>query len=199
MGRNKLYQRDQVIEQALSVFYQKGFNATSLSELTEVTGLNKKSLYNEFGSKEGLFHCALQCYIQSYAEQWLPIFNAQPLGLANIQSFFDMIAQNRVELRTGCLLSLSLNEVATISPDSLQLVQQAYQGIQQQFLHNLQQAEHNGEIVAGQSQRLATYLLTGFIGLTNFARLQPDEASFKQVIQQLLAGLHAPENPTNGG
>jgi len=62
MGRPKSYSRDAVVEKAMSLFWQNGYKATSVSDIVRETGLNTASMYKEFGDKEGLFSEALDYY-----------------------------------------------------------------------------------------------------------------------------------------
>ena len=62
MNRPREYKKEDVLEAATGLFWAKGFEATSISELVELTGLNKHSMYREFGDKEGLFLASLDHY-----------------------------------------------------------------------------------------------------------------------------------------
>ena len=55
MGRRKNFSREQVLEKAIPVFWQRGFSDTSLEDLERATGVNKSGLYSEFRDKEDLF------------------------------------------------------------------------------------------------------------------------------------------------
>src|SRR5215469_7527197 len=62
VARPKAYDRDAVITAARDLFWERGFGATSITDLEDRTGLNRSSIYAEFGSKNGLFEAALDCY-----------------------------------------------------------------------------------------------------------------------------------------
>ena len=63
-GRPREFDVDQALESALTVFRQKGFEGTSLPDLTEAMGINRPSLYAAFGNKEELFRKALDRYTE---------------------------------------------------------------------------------------------------------------------------------------
>ncbi|MCB1747573.1 MAG: TetR/AcrR family transcriptional regulator [Gammaproteobacteria bacterium] len=58
-GRPRAFDDEAVLDQAMQVFAVKGFSATSLDDLVGATGLNRPSLYNAFGNKEGIYRAAL--------------------------------------------------------------------------------------------------------------------------------------------
>jgi AcrR family transcriptional regulator len=66
-GRPREFDADQALDRALEVFWRKGYEGTSISELTEAMGINRPSLYAAFGNKEELFRKALDRYAQGPA------------------------------------------------------------------------------------------------------------------------------------
>ena len=66
-GRPRTFCVEQALDRALKVFWQKGYEGTSLSDLTAVMGINRPSLYAAYGNKEALFRKALDRYIEGSA------------------------------------------------------------------------------------------------------------------------------------
>ncbi|MBW7453970.1 TetR/AcrR family transcriptional regulator [Paenibacillus sepulcri] len=63
-GRPRAFDIDIALESALRLFWQKGYEGTSLSDLTEAMNINRSSLYTTFGSKEELFRKVLDLYYE---------------------------------------------------------------------------------------------------------------------------------------
>src|SRR6478735_11363440 len=63
-GRPRAFDLETALEQALQVFWEKGYQGTSLSDLTSAIGINRPSLYAAFGNKEALFRKALDRYVE---------------------------------------------------------------------------------------------------------------------------------------
>jgi AcrR family transcriptional regulator len=66
-GRPRAFDPDLALDQALQVFWHKGYEGASLPELTAAMGINRPSLYATFGNKEALFHQAVDRYVQRHA------------------------------------------------------------------------------------------------------------------------------------
>jgi len=81
MGRPREFDADAVLDCALRVFWEKGYEGASLTDLTEAMGINRPSLYAAFGNKESLFRKAMERYGEgpaSYVREAL----AQPTARA---------------------------------------------------------------------------------------------------------------------
>lgn len=106
MGRARGFSEEDVIEKATTLFWQYGFNGTSMRDLVDATGLAKASLYNAFGNKESLFIEVLNYYINVKQTKGLtPLKQIKPARLA-IETYFANLAKATKENRTtpGCLL-----------------------------------------------------------------------------------------------
>jgi TetR/AcrR family transcriptional repressor of nem operon len=62
MSRLEEFNREYAVRQAMDVFWEKGYNGTSMQDLVDATGLNRSSIYNSFGSKIKLYRTTLQFY-----------------------------------------------------------------------------------------------------------------------------------------
>ena len=67
VGRPRTFDTDKALDRALQVFWRKGYEGTSLPDLTKAMGINRPSLYAAFGNKEALFRRAIDRYIEGPA------------------------------------------------------------------------------------------------------------------------------------
>lgn len=110
MGRPKCFNREEVLDKSIRLFWKKGFADTSLHELEKVTGVNKSGLYSEFKDKEDLFLSGLKQYIKKSGA--VEVLQRQPLGQKNIEEFlFQKYACSGLK---GCFLANTLREVSIL-------------------------------------------------------------------------------------
>ncbi|WP_203258374.1 TetR/AcrR family transcriptional regulator [Hyunsoonleella ulvae] len=114
MPKVETFDKDLVIAQVTDVFHNKGFNATSMQDIVDATGLNRSSIYNSFGSKHNLF---LEC-LKTYKERFNAILSEE-LGVAtspleSIELIFDFYLQeiSKDNKDKGCLLVNCTSEMA---------------------------------------------------------------------------------------
>ena len=103
-GRPRGFCTEQALDKALSLFWRKGYEGTSMSDLTAAIGVNRPSLYAAFGSKEELFRRVLE----RYAERYGPAFSAalaQPTARSVVEALLSVYARERAASEApGCLL-----------------------------------------------------------------------------------------------
>jgi AcrR family transcriptional regulator len=63
-GRPRAFDAEEALDRALDVFWSKGYEGASLTDLTDAMGINRPSLYAAFGNKEALFHRVLDRYVE---------------------------------------------------------------------------------------------------------------------------------------
>lgn len=79
VGRPRQFDYDEALDHAIRVFWEKGYEGTSLPDLTAAMGMNRPSIYAAFGNKEDLFCKALERYSQSAAERLEALLDAPTL------------------------------------------------------------------------------------------------------------------------
>jgi AcrR family transcriptional regulator len=66
-GRPRTFDLDEALDEAVKVFWKRGYEGASMPELTEAMGINRPSLYAAFGNKENLFRLAMHRYMDGKA------------------------------------------------------------------------------------------------------------------------------------
>jgi len=168
VGRPKEFVRDDVLEAALDVFWAKGYDATSLDDLTSAMGIGRASLYNEFGDKHALFIEALDRYRSARLTQLSEVLEEAPSARAGIAAVMrgtvDALWADRN--RRGCLLVNSAAELAASDPAVAARAGEGFERTTRAFRRALERGQRTGELDASINVRAtARYLANALTGL----------------------------------
>ena len=172
MARPKAYDRDAVVRAARDLFWARGYEASSLADLERATGLNRSSIYQEFGSKHGLFTSAIDNYLTQIARPRLAGLRRAGAGLPEIAAYFAGLAESlRAAPRYGCLMVNAITERAGHDSD----VDSAAAGYRAEITTALAKALRTAQ-VDGAAGKAA--VLTGLVlGVLVTARLDTGQAA----------------------
>lgn len=145
MGRLKGFNRNDVLDSAIQVFWKKGYADTSLSDLEKATGVNKSGLYSEFKDKDDIFLESLRRYHDS-----MPLYDIlkiEPLGWNNIENYLE--AKLNCKGQKGCFMSYTIREYSIIPTKVKQLLEKNSAEFYELLLKNVKAAKiKNPETVA---------------------------------------------------
>ncbi|MFK7886786.1 MAG: TetR/AcrR family transcriptional regulator [Gammaproteobacteria bacterium] len=127
-GRPKEFSDDEVLLAAINVFWAKGYDGTSMRDLTEATGINSPSLYAAFGSKHSLYLKAIDRYISNDACAPLVAFEGEPNIEKAVRAFFLAALDYATQQQSGalgCFLSNCVSASAGEVDGAKELLEQA--------------------------------------------------------------------------
>jgi len=155
MGRRKSYDRDVLIGKAMEVFRDHGFAGTSAEMLVEELGVNRYSLYAEFGSKLGLFDAVLQRYDDVVVERNFGPLEKPGAGVDEIRALLEFFggARKSPAWGRGCLLCNTAVEFGPEDPSGAGFIQRYFDRISTSFLSALENARNIGELAQSANPR----------------------------------------------
>ena len=148
-GRPREFDRTDALNKAMKLFWQKGYTATSMSDLYEAMGIKSPSLYAAFGSKEDLYDEVLQHYEQCVAPAIWGGMQSEPTAKKAIARWLECSADalTRCDLPHGCMVTLSA--VASEGHERLgERVRQLRDGGYALLKARLSEAQEKGELPA---------------------------------------------------
>jgi TetR/AcrR family transcriptional repressor of nem operon len=102
MSRPQEFETSEVLRNAMYVFWSKGYEAASLTDILEATGLSKSSLYATFGDKRALFLATFDAYRKERLWHLHRILNDSQPARLSVESFFrQVLAHSHNETRGG--------------------------------------------------------------------------------------------------
>lgn len=188
VGRPRAFDMDTALEKALEVFWRKGYDGTSLSDLTEAMGINKPSLYAAFGNKEQLFLKAIELYESRPCAFFLPALE-KPTAYQVAEHMLYGAAMNMADSNNpqGCVVvqgALSCSEAAASVKEAL--INRRVDG-EQKLKARFDQAITDGDLPADtDTEVLARYLGTVLQGMAIQANNGATPEQLRQVAQMTL-------------
>jgi len=179
MPRPKQFDPDKILDQAMRLFWQKGYEATSIQDLVETLGVNRFSLYDSFGDKRSLFLRSLERYTDQVFARSLIELEASELGLVAIENYFATLARfaGSSGSRRGCLLVNTAVEQASHDRATHTYVKDQYERVEQAFKGALLRAQAKGELRPGPdlTDRARSLVLVAQGCLVSMKALRHDE------------------------
>jgi AcrR family transcriptional regulator len=110
-GRPKQFDPTQVVANAMTAFWAKGYENTTLEDLEEATGVDRSTIYNSFGGKTGLYESAAGAYVDRGDSHLFAPLSDGDEGLADIVEFLNRVQAIHLSDDTppGCLI---INDLA---------------------------------------------------------------------------------------
>ncbi len=189
MARPVEFERTKVLDRASRLFWDKGYCATSVSDLVTATGLRPGSIYGAFESKEGLFIAALDYYGDQSLEKVRKLLQETKDPLEGIRQFLHQLAEEggRLESRRGCFLVNTALEVAPHNRRVRQRVTRHLKAIEEAFVQSFQAALEAGWLKPGADpELLARYLMVTIWGIRVMQRLGTGRDHLEQVVNEHL-------------
>ena len=191
MPRRKEFDRTKVLDKAMHLFWTRGYEATSISDLCEHMGINRGSLYDTYGSKERLYIEALQHYLKLNQIELQP--DQSTSGIALIKEIFDGIVETSVndENRRGCFIANTITELSPHHQEVADLCEISRNNYEMMFHDLLSHAQQQGEIPSERDIRqLARFLVNNVYGLRIMAKTSNDENLLNDIVQIAMLALH---------
>ncbi len=200
MGRRKTYDRDEVADKAMRLFWRKGFHATTTRDLAQDMGINAYSLYAEFGSKEGLFDAAVDRYEAIVVEAHFGALEAEGAGLQQIRDVLDFFGDNgmRDGSEVGCLLTNASTEQAPNAEAAAARMNRFVGRLQTAFARALRHAMADGRVQPTTPvDDLSRLFTTVLVGLWVLSRGRAGPEMIRGSADQALARLQEFAMPTD--
>lgn len=193
MPKIKKYIRQEVLELGTGLFWRLGYGGASVESLVEATGVHRRSMYGEFGDKDGFFLACIEHYANYTTSHLLEMLKGSPGGLQNIGRFF----RERVDFSAnascqGCLLVNTVIEGNLVAPEALARASMYLRVLEDEFYVCLTVAQSRGHIPQDKDCRtLAMYLGCLLCGLMVKGRFTQDKVSLDRFVQVALESLTA--------
>lgn len=191
MPRPRAFHENHTLSRAMRVFWQQGYEGTSMRDLTSATGLNASSLYNAYGDKSRLFERVLGHYVEGIVQRRIDIYLTEGDPIEGIRRFFettfDYIDDDTPPL--ACLLTNTAQELGRRNEAIGRQLSEGMARVEAAFRAALERA--GDRLPPGSDpQRLAQALAMGLQGVLVTSRVTPDRQRLRTLTDAVLAPLN---------
>ncbi|MFS0857819.1 TetR/AcrR family transcriptional regulator [Paenibacillus taichungensis] len=193
MARTREFDEEKVLDAAMQLFWEKGYEATSLSDLTSRMGIQRPSIYSTFGDKRELFETSLRKYTMARAAE----MRTRLAGISSVKeafrTFFAEIVDeeyNAERLSRGCFCINTMVELAPHDEKFEILTREHQMYLSVIFQENIERGMRSGELNPSlDAKAVAQALIVTLIGLTVFMKSRPNRSFIDNSIRVTLSLL----------
>lgn len=188
MPRTPIHTREESLERALHLFWRQGYGATSLKDLEHTLDLRPGSIYATFGSKEDLFHQALDRYAERTMAELEEVMAAEESPLGGLVAYIRMLGglRDREDSCQACMLVKSLLEFGEREQAARPRVDDLLARMERRFTQCVAEARAAGEIAADlDPERLGRRLQAEVIGLRTYAQRDVDRRAVRDLAEDI--------------
>lgn len=192
MPWEKQFDVDAVLGKAMHAFWSRGYEATSMQDLVDCTGVNRASLYSTYHDKHELFLAALRRYDNRLRHERLADLEASYEPREAIRQLFLAFTSHVSEQggNPGCFLTNTALELAAHDPEAGGIVAHAQKEIEAFFVRMIKKGKDEGEIAQHvKPAEAASGFLASLIGLAVLTRSRPERRLLLAVVDDAMGRL----------
>ena len=201
MAGVKQFDRDEILDRAMAVFWTRGYEATSIDDLVEATGIGRGSLYGAFGDKRQLFLTALDRYWNTIAAEMFAELS-DPDARNAIERMFDVLIRraSNPKFPRGCLFTNTSLECPGSGEEITRKIAENMGQQETAIYQVLRKAQADGTLSQSQDARaLARFFLGVAWGINAVNKSVADPGVFKDIVKVAMTAWKTPDAaPTKG-
>lgn len=184
MARVKTFDEESIVERAMHLFWEKGYESTSMIDLTEHLGIGKGSFYSTFKSKENLF---VRC-IEKYTDLNFPFLDRALENESDFKAGVRVLLENYVdgllkdETRKGCFMANSCSLIHITNPVVGQKIEEHYSRIGRYFEIYFQK---NG-VDTMKAKSVSDLIITFLIGASQQSKVNRNKSDYLSTVSAIV-------------
>ncbi|MEM7474510.1 MAG: TetR/AcrR family transcriptional regulator [Planctomycetota bacterium] len=186
MGRPREFDMDEVLDAMVGVFWEKGYEGTSLSDILEATGLQKGSIYKAFQNKQEMFEKALERYLRLLHAETQAVVEKASSPLAGIEAMLKRVVEESCSKQSdfrGCLAVRSMADRTAHAERAIEILQAAVASAEKGLANLIEAAQSQGEIRCDLSAKsLAEALYCYISGMLATSRITTSKARTERLV-----------------
>ncbi|MFI6787484.1 TetR/AcrR family transcriptional regulator [Nonomuraea sp. NPDC050383] len=192
MARSKEFDPSAALDAALELFWERGYEGTSMADLVERLGIGRASLYATFGGKHELYMKALQRYLDAQSPSPVELLSQPGPALPAVRQLVEMYARQSSsdEGKRGCMIVNAAAELMPRDEEVSRFVDRNWEGLETALTSALIRARAQGELAPDRDPRaLARFLMVLLQGMRVMGKASADPARMRDAAAHALSLL----------
>ena len=193
MARPKEFDPLQKLDSAVDLFWERGYEGTSISSLVSVMGVNRASMYATYGDKEKLYYQSLGRYhVRVIGPMLEPLWDRHIPGIKAVEMAFDNLLDRLVNMNhpRGCMVAVASMDGPRGNAELERKLSEILEDFESGFYQALRRAQIEQALdVSKDPRQLARVFMAAMQGLATLGRLKPERGMLRDIIDANLALL----------
>jgi AcrR family transcriptional regulator len=198
-GRPRGFDRAEALHRAMEVFWEHGYDGTSIGELTAAMGIRPPSLYAAFGSKEALFREAVALYEEQEGDPTLRAMGDAPTAAAGVEALLraNVLAYTDSDRPTGCMIVLAATTYTPSTAGIRDFLAEQRRSATAAVRDRFARGQADGDVPPGADiDALAAYVSTVQFGMSLQARDGATRDELSAVVDRAMVAVEHLVRPT---
>lgn len=192
MARTKVFDEETVLNKAVDLFWEKGYNDTSAQDLVDSLGISRSSLYDTYGDKYQLFKNSLLQYRKKFAGAMIAMIDTSTDFEKTLKDIFQYVVTESLQQKfsKGCFMINSSVELAPHNLEIAEIVNANMQDVEDALVRLIKKGQEAGQFSNSHTPRsLARFVFNTISGLRVASKSGAEKRVFDDIVKVTLSAL----------
>lgn len=190
MARNKEFDEKEALRKAMELFWQQGYEKTSMQDLVNYMGVHRRSIYDTFGDKHTLFIRALSHYVEVMDVRFKSNITPDLTVKQAIRKLFEMVIYPADKQPKGCLTVNTAVELSLLDQEVAEKITETFIKTETLLFDLLKHGQEQGEIPEHYDiKALSKFIHNSLVGIRVLAKTTNDKKELETIIDMNLLVL----------
>ncbi|MBL3646412.1 TetR/AcrR family transcriptional regulator [Bacillus vallismortis] len=190
MARSKEFDEKAVLRKAMELFWEQGYEKTSMQDLVNHMGIHRRSIYDTFGDKRSLFLASLNHYEELIVNEMESIISSTSSIKQAIRDVFIFVLNSMEQYPKGCLSVNAAIELSLLDKEIGRIVTKMFNRTEDMFNNLIKRGQTSGEISKEiDSDNISRFLHNNLVGIRVLIKTNYSKKELEGIITLALSVL----------
>ncbi|MEB2271922.1 TetR/AcrR family transcriptional regulator [Bacillus safensis] len=190
MARSKEFDEKAVLRKAMELFWEQGYEKTSMQDLVNHMGIHRRSIYDTFGDKRSLFLASLNYYEELIVNEMKSIISSTSSIKQAIRDVFIFVLNSIEQYPKGCLSVNAATELSLLDKEIGRIVTKMFNRTEDMFNNLIKRGQTSGEISKEiKSDNISRFLHNNLVGIRVLIKTNYSKKELESIINLALSVL----------